>query len=151
VFVQRQVLSFEGSLGFNDGLAEGEIFQDTHVALERGSIYGLVAPSGKTSFVRALPSLPNFLNPSSFRFAYLAADFDFFESNDDDDNSLPVVKTSQDDDDDDDALLLSGAREYYYQNRVHRLVQDLQREIEGLETRAFLINGKTVRFFCSSS
>jgi len=116
-----QVLSFEGSLGF-DGL---ELFREAHIALERGSIYGFMAPngSGKTSLARALPTLPGFPTPGRFRVEYLAADLD---------NPL-----SQDDDTDENAdtnpIMEVSAREYCL-SRVSLRVQDLENEIEQLES-----------------
>jgi ATPase subunit of ABC transporter with duplicated ATPase domains len=77
-----QVLQFQGSLGY-DGL---DLFRDGHVALERGSIYGLVAPngSGKTSLVRALATLPGFPSAGQFSLEYLSADIDTNTSDVDD-------------------------------------------------------------------
>lgn len=106
-----QVLTVEGSLGF-DGL---DLFRDAHIALERGSIYGLVAPngSGKTSLVRALPSLPNFPR-CQFRVEYLSSDIDA--------NPIAIDQEGE-----------TTARDYCL-GRVEQRARELNVEIERLES-----------------
>ena len=113
-----QVLSFQGSLGY-DGL---ELFTASQVALERGYVYGLCAPngSGKTSLVRALPSLPNFPESSAFQMEYLAAD---------------DITIAGEEDDVTAATTTAGTSRAYCLARVQRRVQEMEQEIDRLESR----------------
>lgn len=70
-----EVISLTGSLGYDDG---NPLFRDAHVVLQRGLIVGVVGVngSGKTSFVKALPTIPGFPSSSTRGFVveYLSAD-----------------------------------------------------------------------------
>lgn len=116
-----QVLSFEGSLGF-DGF---DLFRQARVALERGSIYGLVAPngSGKTSLVRALPSLPNFPGSGSFRMEYLAADLLVDEEEEEEEAQMSRETEN---------LKGDSAREYCM-GRIQTRLQEIEDEIGRIE------------------
>jgi ATPase subunit of ABC transporter with duplicated ATPase domains len=110
-----QVMSVTGSLGY-DSHDSNPLFRDAHIVLQRGCITGVVGTngSGKSSFVRSLPTLPGFPSTTEFVIEYLSADIDKHAA------------------DHEDASI--SAKEYCM-SRVTDRVKELQIQIEHLENQ----------------